>query len=46
LVEVRWEDSALERQQRLALLRGWRQLTVISVLVVILYVAILVLSSL
>ena len=46
MVEVRWEDSTLERRQRQALLRGWRQLTVISILVAILIAAIVVLTSL
>ena len=46
MVEVRWEDSPLENRQRQAVLRGWRQLTVISVLAVILLVAIVVLISL
>ncbi len=44
--EVRWEDSPIERQQRQALLRGWRQLTVISILAAILVAAIILLTSL
>ncbi len=46
MVEVRWEDSPIERQQRQALLRGWRQLTVISILAAILVAAIILLTSL
>ena len=46
MVEVRWEDSPLERHQRQALLKGWRQLAGISILVAILIAAIVILSSL
>ena len=46
MVEVSWDDSPLERRQRDALAKGWRQLTVISVLVAILVSAVVVLTSL
>ena len=46
LVEVRWEDSPVELQQRHALLRGWRELTVISFVIAVLIVAVMVLSIL
>ncbi len=46
MVEVSWDDSPLERRQREALAKGWRQLTVISVLVAILIVAVIVLTAL
>lgn len=46
MVEVSWDDSPIEQQQRNALLKGWRQLTVISFLVAVLVAAIIVLTSL
>jgi len=46
VVGVRWEESLREQQQRQAEVKGWRQLTVISVLVAILVAVIAVLTAL
>ena len=43
LVEVRWEDSPLERQQRKADLQAWRLPFVVSFVIVLVMVATFVL---
>ena len=46
MVEVSWDDSPIERQQRSALLKGWRQVMVLSLFVAVVVAAIIVLTSL
>jgi hypothetical protein len=46
LVEVQWEDSPLERQQREAMLQGWRHIFLISVMAVIVGIVIAVIAFL
>jgi hypothetical protein len=46
MVKVEWRDSPLEREQRRALLRGWRQMIVISFLVAIVVALVTLLTTL
>ena len=46
MVEVQWEDSPLERQQLQAMMRGWKQILVISVMAVVVGIIVAVIAFL